>query len=196
MFQPTDFASVFPIILLLNGIYDILCAYSILYVKNKNFFFAKIHRSMYVNDAIFKEDSVNASFFSYWIFTNGIVRLISSMDSSMYSVASVTYFTESAVFIREYMMSKMKESPERIRVKQLIKDGVVSYFSGRHSRPKSKKQKGVSLGAMPPMGETLVSLQMTGFSGMEQRKMKPLNVLFVVVTSFILGVLCLEYRNR
>ena len=39
-----------------------------------------------------------------------------------------------------------------------IKDGVVSYFSGRLCRPKSKKQKGVSLGATPPMGETLVSL--------------------------------------
>jgi hypothetical protein len=43
-------------------------------------------------------------------------------------------------------------------VKGLTKDGVVSYFSVRHSRTKSKKQKGVSLGATPPMGETLVSL--------------------------------------
>lgn len=129
MFQTTNFASVFPVVLLLNGIYDILCAYSILYVKNKNFFFAKIHRSMYVDDATIKEHSIDSRFVSYWIFTNGIIRLISSMDSSLYSVASVTYFTESAVFMREYMMEKMKT----------------------------------------------------------------LNVVFVVVTSFILGVLCLYF---
>jgi len=86
---------------------------------------------MYTNDTIFKEHSDSARFFSYWIFTNGIVRLISSTDSSLYFLASLTYFTESVVFIREYMMEKMKL----------------------------------------------------------------LNVVFVVFTSFILGVLCLFYRN-
>jgi len=72
----------------------------------------------------------------------------------------------------EVLRSKMKESTERTTVNHLIKDGDVSYFSGRDSRPESKKQKGVSLGATPPMGETLVSLQMTGFSGMEWKKME------------------------
>ncbi len=50
------------------------------------------------------------------------------------------------------------------KVKGSKKDGVVSYFSGRLCRPKSKKQKGGSLGLYPPMGETLVSLQITKFS--------------------------------
>jgi hypothetical protein len=92
-----------PIILLLNGIYDIVCAYSILYVKNKHFFFANIHKDMYVNEADFKE-----RYFSYWIFLNGVVRMISSTDPRLYSIASVTYFVESLVFTREYTMVRMK----------------------------------------------------------------------------------------
>ncbi len=92
-----------PIILLLNGIYDIVCAYSILYVKNKHFFFANIHKDMYVNAADFKE-----RYFSYWIFLNGVVRMISSIDPRLYSIASVTYFVESLVFTREYTMVRMK----------------------------------------------------------------------------------------
>jgi hypothetical protein len=93
------------IILLLNGIYDIVCAYSILYVKNKHFFFANIHKDMYVNEADFKE-----RYFSYWIFLNGVVRMISSIDPRLYSIASVTYFVESLVFTREYTMVRSREN--------------------------------------------------------------------------------------
>ncbi len=52
----------------------------------------------------------------------------------------------------------VKESPERIRVNQLTKNGDVSYFSGLDSQPESKKQK-------------VVSPQMTRYSGMECKKM-------------------------
>jgi hypothetical protein len=64
---------------------------------------------------------------------------------------------------------QIKESPERTTANQLIKDGVVSYFSGRHSRDESKKQKGGSL------GETDVSLQMTGLSGIEWQKIEEIH---------------------
>jgi hypothetical protein len=40
------------------------------------------------------------------------------------------------------------------------------------------KQKGVSLGATPPMGETLVSLQMTGLSGVQRRIMEHNKTVF------------------
>ena len=80
-------------IIKINGIYDIICALSILfnipYIKN-------IHLSM-IKDYN-KQNKITERFFAYWIFTYGIIRI-----SDNYLLISYSYYIEALVFINEYM---------------------------------------------------------------------------------------------
>ena len=79
-------------IIKLNGIYDILCAISILkwvsipYIKD-------LHLSMIKE----KQNIILERFFAYWIFTYGIIRL-----SNNYLLITYSYLIEAFVFAYEY----------------------------------------------------------------------------------------------
>ena len=79
-------------IFMMNGIYDIICAISIIsgfpYIE-------RIHLSMFKNpnlDPIFKR------VFAYWIFTYGIMRL-----SNNNTIIAVSYIIESVFFLNEVL---------------------------------------------------------------------------------------------
>ena len=90
------------IILIINGVYDIICAVSILYFPKV--LFAKIHTKMYIDSSTL----LSNHFLAYWILTNGIIRLFSGIYSKMYFAAAITYFVEIFVFINEMTTEKMK----------------------------------------------------------------------------------------
>jgi len=81
-------------IILLNGIYDILCAFSILniiYIP----FLDKIHISM------FNEYDANLHrILAYWIFTYGMIRII-HCDNYSNSLVSASYCVEAACIFNE-----------------------------------------------------------------------------------------------
>jgi len=90
-------------LLIINGMYDLMCAFSILYF-NKGFF-AEIHTNMYKIDSI---SLLSKRFLAYWIFTNGMVRLFSGIFPFLYIASAITYFIEVFVFVNEFIMDKMK----------------------------------------------------------------------------------------
>jgi hypothetical protein len=82
----------------LNGLYDILCAISILginipIVKN-------LHLSMFLSDR--KPDEMSQRFLAYWIFTYGIIRLYSSENI----VIAYSYYIETAFIANESLIKK------------------------------------------------------------------------------------------
>jgi hypothetical protein len=94
-----------PYILILNGIYDIICVCSILFQNQipELQFFADLHPKM------FKEKSdlpVLQRILAYWIFTYGIVRLYAGFYPECYSIAAYTYFIEAFCIFYEYKEGK------------------------------------------------------------------------------------------
>ena len=81
-------------IILLNGIYDILCAFSILRVIYVPFL-DKIHISMFN-----EYDSNLQRILAYWIFTYGMIRLIHYNDFSN-GLVSASYCVEAACIFNE-----------------------------------------------------------------------------------------------
>jgi len=82
----------------LNGLYDILCAISILginipIVKN-------LHLSMFMNDR--EPDEMSQRFLAYWIFTYGIIRLYSSENI----VIAYSYYIEAMAIANESLVKK------------------------------------------------------------------------------------------
>jgi hypothetical protein len=84
----------------INGVYDILCALSVLriiYIPYLN----ELHLSMmkdYSSPLISEIRTLQLfeRFFSYWIFTYGVVRL-----SNNYQIVSYSYYIEAVFFINE-----------------------------------------------------------------------------------------------
>jgi hypothetical protein len=85
------------IILLLNGIYDILCASSILWFSDIPVFstLSKLHTGMFSND-LNRQNPVIRRFFAYWLMTNGMVRIAAALSGTrpLYIIAAMTYFIE------------------------------------------------------------------------------------------------------
>lgn len=81
----------------LNGIYDILCAISILLFSNTPL--GKIHL------LIFKENihnQINNRLLAYWIITYGCIRLfILQQNKTINILIAITYFIEAFVYIYE-----------------------------------------------------------------------------------------------
>ena len=82
-------------IVYINGIYDILCACSMLQIINIPIL-DKIHLSMIKK----KQDPLFERFFAYWIFTYGIMRI-----SNNKTIITHSYYIEAFVFFSEYMNS-------------------------------------------------------------------------------------------
>jgi len=92
-------------VLIINGIYDIICAFSILFLKqNEQNIFGKIHKNMYFSS----EKIISDRFLAYWILTNGLIRFFSGIFPKLYFAAAITYFTEVFIFMNETTIEKMK----------------------------------------------------------------------------------------
>ena len=88
-------------LLIINGIYDILCAFSILGVSFPlSTYLSELHPEMIRDDC--SDNPVTRRILAYWIFTYGVIRLIAGIypREDYFVVASVTYFIEA--FALEY----------------------------------------------------------------------------------------------
>ena len=79
-----------------NGIYDILCALSILKIISIPYL-KDLHLSMIKDYSRDNNNELFERFLAYWIFTYGVIRL-----SHTYTLISYTYFIEAIVFWNEY----------------------------------------------------------------------------------------------
>ena len=94
-------------ILILNGLYDITCALSILFLTKyrRLGYFSKIHMGLFIeeNDA---QHPILRRFIAYWIMSYGLTRLYAGMMYAYKSpevavFASLTYISESIGFENE-----------------------------------------------------------------------------------------------
>jgi hypothetical protein len=95
-------------IIQINGIYDILCALCILrviyipYLNNLHLSMMK-HYSLPLTNKIHTHDiQLFERFFSYWIFTYGVVRL-----GNNYKIVSYSYYIEAVFFTNEYIYNSV-----------------------------------------------------------------------------------------
>jgi predicted CDP-diglyceride synthetase/phosphatidate cytidylyltransferase len=77
----------------INGIYDILCAISILFFPDC--ILANLHSDIFVSEEV---EKINKRLLAYWIMTYGIVRYLSTDKM----VLCFTYVIEGLVFLHEY----------------------------------------------------------------------------------------------
>ena len=80
-----------------NGLYDILCAVSILKIINIPIL-NKLHLSMFINEPTEQEKR----WIAYWVFTYGCMR-ISILNKYL---ISISYLIEASVIINEYFIHK------------------------------------------------------------------------------------------
>lgn len=76
-------------LLILNGIYDIISAISILFFCNMS----NLHLDMFKN----KQEMIIRRLLAYWIFTYGIIRLYTGVYND-YKLGSITYLIEAFCF--------------------------------------------------------------------------------------------------
>jgi len=97
------YSKIISFIFIVNGIYDILCAISILWLNN---YLSNIHLNIFKNKKISK-NLVIRRLLSYWIFTYGIVRLFAGFyyNFILNILASLTYFIEAFCFKYENYIS-------------------------------------------------------------------------------------------
>lgn len=105
-------------IIKLNGIYDILCALTILRIIHFPLL-QNLHLSM-INDSIRKND-IFERFFAYWIFTNGVIRL-----SNCNELISYSYYLEAAFFLNEYRLESVDKNKTIFVVITSIALGLIS----------------------------------------------------------------------
>jgi len=88
-------------ILLLNGIYDILCSVGIVWFSNIPVFseLSELHTGMFSKESD-RENPVIRRLLAYWLMTYGMVRLAASLSQTrpLYIVAAMTYFIEAGCF--------------------------------------------------------------------------------------------------
>jgi hypothetical protein len=83
--------------LLLNGVYDVVCALSILWLPTSRLGRLHIH--------VFKKTETRSSnrIFAYWVLTYGLDRIVAGMYSSPATdvIAVLSYLMESAAYFNE-----------------------------------------------------------------------------------------------
>ena len=87
-------ASALDTVFFINGVYDILCAVSILGIVPIPIL-DELHLSVLQKHK--KEDPFAERFLAYWLFTYGLVRVFGDRRMIAYS-----YFTEALVFVNEW----------------------------------------------------------------------------------------------
>lgn len=91
-------------IILLNGIYDILCAISILQIVNIPII-NNLHLSMLQTNE--RNNPIMQRFISYWIFTYGVLRVYCGYNNNNnYELASISYFIEATMISNECFIYK------------------------------------------------------------------------------------------
>ena len=92
--------------LITNGIYDITCAASILWL-DPSFILARLHPNMFSNPK-HSEDLVIKRLLSYWLITYGMVRTTAGLrrDNELDIAAAMTYFIEAFCFEYESRVGK------------------------------------------------------------------------------------------
>jgi hypothetical protein len=76
-------------IIFLNGIYDILCSYSILFTNN---FLSNIHPSLFKEEEN-KNNPIIRRFLAYWILTYGLIRLFSGYYQNSKELLLLAYYS-------------------------------------------------------------------------------------------------------
>ena len=89
-------------IIIINGIYDILCAISILKIVNIPVI-KDLHLSMLRDNE--KNNEIIERFMAYWIFTYGIIRIYSGYNKK-YELAAISYYIEAVIISNEYFINK------------------------------------------------------------------------------------------
>jgi len=87
-------------IIKINGVYDILCAISML-----NIVYIPVLDNLHVIMFNKNEDPITKRMFAYWIFTYGIIRLHDNVKMVMMS-----YLIESACLLNELHNKRMKKN--------------------------------------------------------------------------------------
>lgn len=89
-------------IFLINGIYDIICGLSILFLPNS--LFANIHISIF-NDE-YKNNDLIQRLIAYWIITQGIIRISIIFENSLIikNLIILSYLIEIYAFSNEYFI--------------------------------------------------------------------------------------------
>ena len=81
------------IVLLLNGLYDIICSLCILF-RIQIFF---LHPNIFLNN----HNKIINRLLAFWIMTYGFIRLLASFNSQYILIASITYFIEAFYYLYE-----------------------------------------------------------------------------------------------
>jgi len=95
-------------LVLFNGIYDILCAFSILgWPLPFSSFFAKLHPTMFLEEM----DVTAKRILAYWILTYGCIRLYAGIyfEPTTRYLAVLTYILEGLFFLYENQQTKMNQ---------------------------------------------------------------------------------------
>lgn len=99
-------SSVVSCVLVVNGVYDVTCALSILFFSNVPVigFFSRLHPTMFVR----RDDSNNViicHLIAYWLLSYGSVRFVAGLfcDLKLDLLAALSYFIEAFCFEYEYL---------------------------------------------------------------------------------------------
>jgi hypothetical protein len=88
------------ILLITNGLYDILCAISIIMDVGP---LKTLHTALFTEKI---ENPLTRHLLAYWIFTYGNIRLLAGIQSDFAIAAAVTYFIEALCFEYESRIRK------------------------------------------------------------------------------------------
>lgn len=98
------------LLLVVNGTYDMMCSFSILFLDEHNtlHFLSRLHAMMFLKE----EDNRNAvlrRLLAYWLATYGMVRISSGVfhERALRACATSTYFIEALAYLHEAIVGKM-----------------------------------------------------------------------------------------
>lgn len=96
-------------VLLLNGVYDLMCCVGILFLDNWPVFsgLAQLHPTMFAAK-IHSENPVIKRLLAYWLMTYGMARTVAGLkpNNGLDIVAAMTYFIEAYCFEHERWVGK------------------------------------------------------------------------------------------
>lgn len=89
-------------VIVLNGIYDVLCAISILHIINipviKDLHLSMLHPTK-------NNNLLMQRFMAYWIFTYGVLRIYSGYNNN-YELAAISYYIEAIIIANECFIER------------------------------------------------------------------------------------------
>ena len=91
----------------LNGMYDVACSLTIIFIRNPKNFLANLHITMFKDHEEQLPTPLSRRLLAYWIFTYGMVRM-TALNFSWYAYFAVacTYFVEGMALSLEELLYK------------------------------------------------------------------------------------------